>query len=122
MSLRFQHSLKGIAIGFALLQLVLPCFSACFLPNGTDRNALEGAADGYDYAPCNRSAAVSMCCAIGPGRYPDICAPHGLCHNTQYNSYWRESCTDQTWQDPACVKLFVTGVGQSNIGLCGRRT
>jgi hypothetical protein len=113
MSLRFQPSLKGMAIGFTLLQLVLACFSACFLPNGTDVNALAGVADEYDYAPCNASAAVSMCCAIGPGRASslDICVPNGLCYNAGYNIFWRESCTDQTWQDPACIKLFATNAG-----------
>ena len=103
-----------MAIGFALLQLVLPCFSACFLPNGTDRNTLAGVADGY--VPCNPSAAVSMCCAWSGNT--DICLPNGLCYNTGFKLYWRESCTDQTWQDPACIKLFVTGAGQSNIGFC----
>jgi hypothetical protein len=24
---------------------------------------------------------------------------------------WRESCTDPTWKDPACIKLFVNGTG-----------
>jgi hypothetical protein len=26
-----------------------------------------------------------------------------------FNVYWRESCTDPTWKDPNCVKLFITG-------------
>jgi hypothetical protein len=60
-----------------------------------------------------------MCCAVGPGRdgSQDVClsgADTGLCGNAILNDaagVWRESCTDPTWQDPACLKIFVNGTG-----------
>lgn len=59
-----------------------------------------------------------MCCAIGPGRAGegsgDICLDNGLCQNDlvgDKTTIWRESCTDPTWRDPACIKLFMNGTG-----------
>jgi hypothetical protein len=80
-----------------------------------------GAADGYLYAPCDNVAAVSMCCAIGTGRVAagtaDNCIPGGLCYNQGANLYWRESCTDPTWNDPACIKLFVNGTAVNDVAI-----
>lgn len=88
---------------------------ACYTPAGRNINAANNLPDGALYAPCNISAPVSMCCAIGVNRtYQDVCIDGGLCHNAFYGNrdqYWRESCTDPTWKDPACVKLFVNGTG-----------
>ena len=95
--------------------------AACYTPEGLDRNAMLGASDGYLYAPCDNVAAVSMCCAIGPGRVADgtadNCIPGGLCYNVGANLYWRESCTDSTWKDPACIKLFVNGTGVNDVAI-----
>ena len=54
-----------------------------------------------------------MCCSIGPGRAvePDQCREDGLCYNPYHGQYWRESCTNPTWEDEKCVKLFVNGTG-----------
>jgi hypothetical protein len=51
-----------------------------------------------------------MYCAIGPGRQsdPDICASNGLCLDPG-GTWWREGCTDQSWSDPACIKLYING-------------
>ena len=88
---------------------------ACYNPNGENRNTLANATDGWFYAPCDNAAEVSMCCAIGPGRdgSQDVCLESGLCSNALIPSdtLWRESCTDITWSDPACLKLFVNGTG-----------
>jgi hypothetical protein len=81
--------------------------------------------DGYLYAPCDNVATVSMCCAIGPSRVAagsaDNCIPSGLCYNEGTRLYWRESCTDPTWKDPACIKLFVNGTGVADVTItpCG---
>jgi hypothetical protein len=79
------------------------------------------ASDGYLYAPCDNVVAVSMCCAIGPGRVAagnaDNCIPGGLCYNEGGNLYWRESCTDPTWNDPVCIKLFVNGTGVNDFAI-----
>ena len=86
--------------------------ASCYTPNGTDINAYNNVPDLYLYAPCNKTAKVSMCCAIGPGRGDDHCFADGsgLCWNpagANGTINWRESCTDPTWRDPACVRLFI---------------
>ena len=72
-----------------------------------------GYPDDAVYAPCkNNTEGASMCYAIGPYRgSPDYCYKDGsgLCFNSNVGQtvhYWRESCTDATWRDPACVQLF----------------
>ena len=102
-----------------ILSLVGHSSAACYTPEGLDRNAMFNVSDGYLYAPCDNVAAVSMCCAIGPGRAgtADNCIPGGLCYNQGVNLYWRESCTDQTWTSPACIKLFVNGTGISDVAI-----
>lgn len=96
-----------------------PCSAACFTPNGTNINTFNGYPDDSVYAPCNDSSnTASMCCAIGPlRRSPDNCYTDGsgLCYNRNEGPdvvYWRESCTDATWRDPACVKLFVNSTSE----------
>lgn len=100
---------------------------ACYTPDGSDINKIWKVEDGDLYAPCNTSAPVSMCCAIGPNRTnPDVCISNGFCHNAFFgdkDQTWRESCTDPTWKDPACIKLFVNGTGINatmGIALDGR--
>jgi len=56
-----------------------------------------------------------MCCAI-QNRDPvsiDVCGKNGLCGNglISNTSFWRESCTDPTWQSESCLKLCITGLG-----------
>ena len=55
------------------------------------------------------SVGASMCCWSG-----EECRPDGLCTGSPdgpvaaYDnavSIWRRSCTDFTWQDPACVAI-----------------
>lgn len=105
--------MKGI-LRLLLSSALTPTILAfvCYTPDGQDRNENFNA---IVYEPCNTSASVSMCCATGPGRTAgtlDTCMPDsGLCFNQYYNNYWRESCTDSTWKDPACIKLFVNGTG-----------
>ena len=55
-----------------------------------------------------------MCCAIRrDGGSADICEKNGLCGNPliDQNDFWRESCTDQSWQSESCLKLCVNGEG-----------
>jgi hypothetical protein len=60
------------------------------------------------YIPCNSTGAAvgqhTSCCAPG-----DICLTNGLCqsqgdNNRKANLFWRNGCTDPTWNDPACPK------------------
>jgi hypothetical protein len=61
------------------------------------------------YTTCNVNQAVSMCCRTQQvGDVPaDVCLSNGLCSNTNSNetTYWRESCTDPTWQSPYCIAV-----------------
>ena len=89
---------------------------SCYTPAGRNINTdIYNVTDLSLYAPCNTTAPFSMCCAIGPDRGgPDTCLENGLCHNAYYGNKdqtWRESCTDPTWKDPACIKLFLNGTG-----------
>lgn len=88
---------------------------ACYTPGGKNINEQLDQPNGALYVACNLSAPVSMCCATGPNRtYQDVCVSNGFCHNAFYgdrDQLWRESCTDPTWKDPACIKLFVNGSG-----------
>ncbi|KAL2356429.1 hypothetical protein BJ546DRAFT_516249 [Cryomyces antarcticus] len=112
--------LSRLALVFLpLLSLPETCSATCWTPNGTDRNAMFNATATYQfYAPCFTSLAepnkVSMCCNVnGDG---DQCntTQAGLCYNPGSGRYWRESCTDRTWQDPACIKLFLNGTEGPN--------
>jgi hypothetical protein len=120
----FSNSRRGFILVLLSFLFLLPCQSsaACFTPNGTNINAYNGYDDGAIYAPCNSDpTAVSMCCAIGPNRgSKDECFKDGsgLCTNTNVGPgahFWRESCTDVTWRDPACVKLFINGTGKYHV-------
>lgn len=79
--------------------------ASCYLPNGTDSN------NGLPvdlYRPCDRSNEHSMCCRT---QDRDPCRNDGLCFDARNNDIWRGSCTDPTWESPACIKLCVKGIG-----------
>jgi hypothetical protein len=68
------------------------------------------------YIPCNATAAAlgkqTACCAPG-----DNCLTNGLCQGqsdskAKRNLFWRNGCTDPTWNDPACAKQC-EGLGTS---------
>lgn len=87
--------------------------AACYLLNGTDTNLAHGTDNLY--LSCNNTwpgTQHSMCCRTGDGR--DACLDNGMCQNQPIGPtslIWRESCTDPTWQDLGCFKLFIDGVG-----------
>jgi hypothetical protein len=67
----------------------------CYYPSG------ETALVADEFQPCNgNSTSVSMCCDVKNG---DMCTPEGLCLSGV--AYYRDMCTDQTWQAPECVAL-----------------
>lgn len=92
----------------ALVAMASNSDRTCYTPAGKDRNAGLSANDDSRYRPCPGSGKVTMCCGR---RSIDRCVDGGLCFNTITNLYFRESCTDPTWQDPACIKLFLNGTG-----------
>jgi len=69
-----------------------------------------------------------MCCALqnrDTDTY-DNCVKNGLCGNKGIGntSFWRESCTDHTWQSESCLKLCITGLGESScsfVSVQGRK-
>jgi len=73
----------------------------CYYPSGLVANT-----DASDFLPCNtaNTSAVSMCCDVGNG---DRCTPEGVCLSGS-NGYWRDMCTDQTWQAPECIKMCLS--------------
>ncbi|KAN0076584.1 hypothetical protein V8E54_006726 [Elaphomyces granulatus] len=83
-------------------------FGTCWNPNLTDRNA---GLSQTSYFPCNATAEVSMCCATW-----DRCLPNGLCQNIATAQYWRESCTDPTWESSMCIHLYLN-LGSSDVAL-----
>jgi hypothetical protein len=96
-----RGGLEPLVLILALISHILAPLAEstpCYTPAGTDVNLAYNVAENWFYAPCNNVAAVSMCCAIGPGRNgsAEIRRPDGLCYNNYGPSYWRESCTDLT--------------------------
>ena len=96
--------------------------ATCYWPNHTIH------AD-ETYQTCGNgisSDSFSMCCAI-QGRSStghDTCNKNGLCSNQGNignSSFWRESCTDMTWQSESCLKLCITGLGESSCSLVSVR-
>lgn len=88
--------------------------STCYFPNGT-------AILDDTYQPCRSNTTYSMCCALKNriSYTTDQCMPSGLCFNSCLQdgscndsdgsgTYWRESCTDPTWNSPSCLKGVCT--------------
>ncbi|KAF6831719.1 hypothetical protein CMUS01_07235 [Colletotrichum musicola] len=99
-----------------LRALALACLIAfvsaqCFLPNGTEQNGVEGVGKN-SWRPCG-SSGHGMCCNTFSG---DTCQD-GLCWNPIGKVYWRESCTDPTWQSPKCLKLCIDTDSPGAMGL-----
>ena len=77
---------------------------ACYANNGSLYKNTETV-----YIPCNitavQSGGHSACCAIG-----DLCLSNGLCMDPDMeakgaNQYWRNGCTDKTFQDSSCANV-----------------
>lgn len=80
-----------------LLAGITTASANCYYPNGTDRNS---GLSNIQYAPINTGDNYSMCCAATDKPRSD-----GLCENQPGTIIYRESCTDQSWQSPKCIKL-----------------
>jgi hypothetical protein len=104
----------------SILILVSPFFeltiaaATCYTIEGTaitDQPALQ---------PCNLVAGTqSMCCGTNSTtNIIDTCLPNGLCVNYAHGEtfYWRDSCTDPTWQSPYCLKLCMAANDNAGPG------
>src|ERR1700753_2648396 len=79
----------------------------CYNPDGTPASS--------QYQPCS-SGRPSMCCALNrTSSLINVCRSDNLCADVDNNTLWRESCTDQTWENPACLKLCVEGHAQGLV-------
>ena len=81
--------------------------ATCYAPPVGDETT--GAAQAPQWTSCNSDAAESMCCRTETitGGLDETCMPNGLCRKNTDDplSLWRESCTDPTWNSPACLRL-----------------
>ena len=81
----------------------LKASATCFYPNGSAD--LSGA-----QAPC-KSGGHSMCCLLTnvASENADECRSDGLCIPSDNSAVFRDTCTDKTWTDPACLNLCMSG-------------
>ena len=95
-----------------LLSFLRSASSTCYYPDGSVERSLE-------FKPCSLvKNAVSMCCATNRTDVQDECLSNGLCFNpcgvdglcggTDKGQFWRESCTDQSWNSLLCLKGVCT--------------
>lgn len=77
------------------------------------------------YQPCNNRDrdTASMCCGLRheennhTGIANDVCDPNGLCQNWDAADgsgpppmiWWRQGCTDSTWESPFCLRDVCAG-------------
>ena len=84
-----------------ILTIAATVTADCYDPAGQDESPF--------WSPCPITG-TKMCCAFGNG---DLCTAGGLCLNG--GRYWRDGCTDPTWQDPGCVKLCLCTLTRENF-------
>lgn len=66
------------------------------------------------YQPCiSVENEFSMCCRLNDTG-PDQCLQNGLCYWTSRNEYWRDYCTDKTWDSPNCLSNTTCDSAVSN--------
>ena len=97
---------------FLLYTWISLAAAACYSRNGTLITNIA-------YQPCNNDKARdSVCCGTnhsGAGETNvanDICEENGLCQNWEgkvgneepEKLWWRQGCTDPTWESPFCLK------------------
>ncbi|KAG0647900.1 hypothetical protein D0Z07_5666 [Hyphodiscus hymeniophilus] len=74
-------------------------FIQCYFPDGSIPTD-------YVWEPCT-GAQYSSCCVPSEG---DVCQENGLCYYPGSEQLYRGTCTDRTWDDPACnANICVTG-------------
>ncbi|PYH72175.1 uncharacterized protein BO88DRAFT_476686 [Aspergillus vadensis CBS 113365] len=79
----------------------LAAASSCYAPDGS-------LVDSSIYQPCVSISGVhSMCCKLNDAD-PDTCDPSGLCQ-TSGGAYYREFCTDQSWNSTNCLPKDICG-------------
>ena len=100
---------------FATLLPFIPLTAAgCNWPDRTDRNLVydtlaneSSTRENYQPCPASPGQSYSMCCA-----WWNECQTNGLCWDPAEGTYWRESCSDISWESSACIKLFINDTGK----------
>ena len=90
MALQRSH----LVVAISLLTVRLAMAQTCYFPNGTSSP---------DFIPCDTGGEHSACCTP-----TDECLTNGLCRpstaDSLSNEFWRDLCTDPTWESDACPK------------------
>lgn len=80
--------------------------ATCYAPDGETKASEK-------FLPCIGFDKVhSMCCRLND-TYPDTCLENGLCQWNRDDSYWRDYCTDKTWDSPHCLNKNICGAAVS---------
>lgn len=114
------NMLLSIVLFFSVV--ALSSATSCYNPDGTDRNKDSDVAQGTTtYVPCDQTKGFSMCCRYGANG----CRVDGLCQGHAPDGsqpIWRESCSDQSWDSPYCLKLCIEGTDEKGNNRTYRRT
>jgi len=90
LTLVFLHTALHTLVG------AKPPNDECFCPNG------DVARPGR---PCNDDGNPGNCCSPG-----FVCMNTGICKLKGYEVYERQSCTDDSWLDPSCSEMCLSGM------------
>jgi hypothetical protein len=105
--LRLYQPVRIISL-ISLLSKSLFVNATCYVSDGNHAN------QSVIYTACNQDTPYSMCYrsqATSDGSTADYtCLPSGLSVNNRYghDQYWRQGCTDPTWQSDYCLKSVST--------------
>lgn len=104
-----EGEMQRIGLLVTQLTLVRHVLPACYTPSGADRNNLNSAHSGPEiYLPCDASANVSMCCALGgsDAASNDRCYSQGTVrdqiHHGHPNFPYSSSCRIFIWEGTDC--------------------
>ena len=113
---------SAFSVFATLLSFIRLTTAGCYWPDRTDRNIaydtlynLSQTTENYQPCPANPGQSYSMCCASW-----NECTSNGLCYDPTNKLYWRESCSDISWESSACIKLFINDTGEFNPRPCIR--
>ncbi|KAF1966362.1 hypothetical protein BU23DRAFT_326744 [Bimuria novae-zelandiae CBS 107.79] len=94
-----------LALFAAVCLCIATCETACYWRNGTaDPDFAYKACDTDPLKPLSK-----ICCNSDH----DECLPNGLYQNVETHVYWRETCTNKTWELGGCLELCSREISQS---------
>ena len=83
---------------FFFLTAIHAAQDTCYWPSGS-------VAGNYKTCSINpNNPGIRWCCDAA-----DVCLSNGLCFGASLGAIYRGACTDQTWQNSNCPKVFITG-------------